>query len=102
MFHQTLKTSTIITAKDQVWCEMAGEAVILHLKSGIYYGLNPVGARIWSLIQDPRTVDSVLTALVEEYEVDPNRCEQDLFALLQDLQDRGLIEIRAEFDGAVR
>jgi hypothetical protein len=48
------KTSTVVAAKDQVSCDLAGEAVILNLKSGIYYGLNPVAARVWSLIQRAR------------------------------------------------
>ena len=49
-------------AKDQVWCELAQEAVILNFKSGVYFGLNPVAARVWSLIQEPRTVSALLAS----------------------------------------
>lgn len=97
---QILKTSTVVMAKDQVWCEMAGEAVILNLASGIYYGLNPVGARVWSLIQEPKSVGRVLETLLEEYDVEPDRCESDLIALLQDLAARELIKIEPETNGA--
>ena len=69
MKNHILKTSIVATAKDQVWCELAGEAVILNLKSGVYYGLSPVGARVWSLIQEPKIVSAVLDMLLEEYEV---------------------------------
>jgi hypothetical protein len=41
---EIVKTSTVVAAKDQVSCDLVGEAVILDMKSGIYYGLNPVGA----------------------------------------------------------
>jgi hypothetical protein len=99
---QILKTSTVVTAKDQVWCELVGEAVILNLKSGIYYGLNTVGARVWSLIQEPQTVSVVLDTLLEEYDVEPDRCESDLLALLQDLAGRELIEVQAQTNGAAR
>ena len=102
MKKQILKTSTVVIAKDQVWCELAGEAVILHFKSGVYYGLSPVGARVWSLIQEPKIVSAVLDMLLEEYEVEPDRCESDLFALFQDLAIRELIEIQASANEAVR
>jgi hypothetical protein len=98
---QISKTSTVVTAKDQVWCELVGEAVILHLKSSIYYGLNPVDARVWSLIQEPKTVSAVLDTMLEEYDVPPDRCESDLLALLQDLKSRDLIDVDPEANGAV-
>ena len=93
------KDSTVVRAKDQVSCDLVGEAVILNLKSGVYYGLNPVGARVWSLIQEPRTVRAVLDALLEEYDVDPGCCESDLFLLLDELLDRDLLEIKTERGG---
>lgn len=93
------KTSTVVRVKDQVSCDLAGEAVILNLKSGIYYGLNPVGATIWEMIQEPQTVSFVLNALLEQYEVDPDRCETDLFTLLEDLAAKELIAIEANGAG---
>ena len=84
----------IVAASDQVSCDLEGEAVILNLKNGIYYGLDPVGARIWNLIQTPTTAGEVRDALVNEYEVEPGRCESDLLALLQKLAAEGLIEVK--------
>lgn len=52
--------STVIVSKDQLSCDMAGEAAILNLKDGVYYALDSVGARIWALIQEPRTVRFVM------------------------------------------
>jgi hypothetical protein len=83
--------STIVAIKRQVSCDLAGEVVILSLKEGIYYGLDPVGARIWSLIQEPRTVAEVREAITNEYQVDPEQCKRDLLELLQQLEDNGLI-----------
>jgi hypothetical protein len=48
--------STVMTAKDQVSSDLGDEVAILDLKGGTYYGLDAVGARIWNLIQKPRTV----------------------------------------------
>jgi Coenzyme PQQ synthesis protein D (PqqD) len=68
-----------MVAKEQVSCDLAGEAAILNLQTGVYYGLDPVGARIWNLIQQPRTVSDVLQVFLKEYEVDSERCERDVF-----------------------
>lgn len=88
--------SIVVAAKEQVSSDLAGEAVILDFKSGVYYGLNEVGARIWNLIQQPKTVSEIRDAIVAEYEIEPELCDRDLKALLQQLEASGLIEVRNE------
>jgi Coenzyme PQQ synthesis protein D (PqqD) len=85
------RSSTIVVAGNQAFCNLAEEAVILDLKAGVYYGLNSVGARVWDLIQKPKTVEQVRDAILEEYDVDLDRCERDLLVLLQDLVGRELV-----------
>src|SRR5205807_1943355 len=85
--------SRIVVAKDQVSCDLAGEAAILNLKNGVYYGLDPVGARIWNLVQEPKTFDELRQTLLGEYEVEAARLEQDLRDLLAKLAEQGLVEI---------
>jgi len=86
--------STVVATPEQISCDLKGEAVILNLSNGGYYGLNPVGARIWELIQEPRTVAEVQVALVDEYDVEPDRCASDLLTLIREMIDESLIEIR--------
>ena len=88
--------STVVVAKDQVSTDLGGEVAILHLKSSTYYGLDTVGARIWSLIQEPKVVEEIRGVLTSEYEVEADRCERDLIALLQRLAKEGLIEVKNE------
>ncbi len=88
--------SIVMVAKEQVFADLSGEAAILNLKSGIYYGLDAVGARIWTLIQEPRTVSEIRDTILREYEVEPKQCEEDLFALLAELLSHGLIEVKGE------
>jgi hypothetical protein len=88
--------ATVVVSKDQVSCDLAGEAAILGLKNGVYYGLDPVGARIWNLIQTPVLVSAVRDAIVQEYDVEAERCERDLVELLHKLTAEGLIEARSE------
>lgn len=85
--------SILVVAKEQVSCDLGGEAAILNLKSGVYYGLDPIGARIWDLIQEPKSLNEIREILLKEYEVEPDRCERDLLALLQKLAAEGLIEV---------
>ena len=86
--------AVIEAAKQQVSCGLSGEAVILSLQDGIYYGLNTVGARIWELLQEPRTVEELRSLIQQEFDVDPARCARDMEALLGELANHGLIEVR--------
>jgi hypothetical protein len=87
--------SKIIVSKDQVSCDLAGEAAILNLKNGVYYGLDKVGARIWSLVQEPKTFAELRDAMLAEYEVEPAQLESDLRALLHQLAEQELITVTA-------
>ena len=84
--------TTFCAVKDQVTADVSGEAVILHLEKGMYYGLDPVGATVWSLIQTPKTFAEIRDAIVDEFDVEADRCERDLNDLLKDLQTNGLVE----------
>jgi hypothetical protein len=77
----------------QVSSQLGDSTVILHLDDSVYYGLDPVGTRIWHLLQEPRLVAEIRDRIVEEYDVDAERCERDLLALLRDLADRRLIAV---------
>lgn len=85
--------SVVIATKEQVSADLQGEAVILNLKSGVYYGLNPIGALVWGKLQQPCAVRQLRDAILAEYAVEEQQCEADLFALLQGLADAGLVEI---------
>jgi hypothetical protein len=85
--------SSVVAAKDQISSDLGGEVAILDVKTGTYYGLDDVGARIWNLIHEPKNVEEIQEVLVKEYEVMPDRCQRDLLALLQRLADEDLIEV---------
>jgi hypothetical protein len=86
--------STVVAAEGQVSSEIGEEVAILDLKAGTYYGLDTVGARVWELIQGPKSVGEIRNILLDEYEVEPKRCERDLLALLQTLVNEGLVEVK--------
>jgi hypothetical protein len=80
---------------DQISCPLGEESAILNLKNSVYYGLDAVGARVWTLLQQPRSVGELRDTLLSEYEVGTAQCEQDLLALLERMRSEGLIEVRA-------
>lgn len=88
--------TTIVVSSNQVSSELAGQAVILNIDRGIYFGLDEIGARVWNLIQKPQKVSAVRDALVQEYEVTPQCCEQDLLSLVGNLADEGLVSVTHE------
>ena len=87
------KDTMIAQTKDQVSCDMDGEAVILNHRKGVYYGLDPVGSTIWNLLQKPIRVEEIQNQLLQSYDVEPARCGRDLLKLLKKLMSEGLVEI---------
>ena len=85
--------SIVVAASEQVSCPLGEESAILNLKNSVYYGMNPVGARVWDLLKQPQSVTELRNALLDEYEVEPERCESDLFGLLEKLRSEGLIDV---------
>ncbi len=84
----------VVAAKDQFACNLtAEEVVILNHKSGVYYGLNEVGARIWQIIQEPQSLANISDAIVQEYGVNPEVCNPDIISLLEKLYAKELIEV---------
>ena len=92
--------SIVCATPDQVSCDLDGEAAILNLKNGTYFGLDPIGAFIWKQLLQPRPVSSIAAAMLEHYDVEPERCRNDLLALLRQLDERGLLEIHTPATGA--
>jgi hypothetical protein len=85
--------ASVIATDRQLSTTLSGEVIILGLDDSMYYGLTATGARIWELVQVRRTVEEILAAVTDEFEVDRARAEADLEALLGDLQARGLVAI---------
>jgi len=90
------KDSTVVVSQNQVSANLStdgnGQFVILGLRDGVYFELNEVGARIWELIQRPRTIHSVVAVLIEEFAVPFDRCETDVISLVTEMIGRGLVE----------
>ncbi|TPM99226.1 PqqD family protein [Mesorhizobium sp. B2-1-3A] len=81
---------------DAVACEFGEGLALLNLKSNIYYSLNGVGAFIWELIQEPKSIADIRGAVLARYNVDAERCKADVDALLHGLAENGLARVQHE------
>jgi hypothetical protein len=100
MTEQINEHSIVVAVPAQVSADLPdGEVVILNMADGVYYGMNPVGGRIWSLISQPRRVGEIRDTLLNEYDIEPERCMQEVLALLKELLDQGLVQIQDETPG---
>ena len=75
---------------DVVFRALDGEAVLLSLDAGIYYGLDPVGTKIWELMVELGSLRLVFEAMLREYDVEAATLERDLLRLVNDLCANGL------------
>ncbi len=83
--------ATVTLSKDAVFRDLDGEAVILDLHSGTYFGLNPVATRMWQLIARHGQLRAVFDELCQEYDAAPDELERDLLDLVSRLANAGLV-----------
>lgn len=94
MKSEVLKSTTIKAVQEQVSSNLGEESIVLNLKLGVYYGLNSVGTRIWNLIQSPKTLSEIQETIVAEYDVEAERCGNDIMEIFKGLKTAGLIEVQ--------
>jgi hypothetical protein len=86
MFEKPISIPTDVMAR-----QVGDETVLLHLGSGSYFGLDPVGTRIWHLLSEGKTPPDIRDLLVTEFEVTREQLERDIERLLLELLAQGLI-----------
>ncbi len=87
--------SVISVHPEQLSSDLDGETILLQMSSGLYYGLNEMGAVIWEMIQTPHQFKEIQDKLLETYEVTPEVCQQEVTRLLRELHEAGLVEVTA-------
>lgn len=93
MRQELLLTSCVRIRDDVLSRDLQGELVILDLNTGLYFGLDPVGTRIWQLIEAHQSLQKVLDAMIEEYEVGQAQCAEDLLSFVTKTLEKRLVEV---------
>jgi hypothetical protein len=89
----SLDTSVHIP-KDVVFRELDGEAVILNLESGMYFGLDAIGTRIWRLVEEHGSLRAVWEAMQREFEAPGETLRSDLLTFIDELSAKGLVNLQ--------
>jgi hypothetical protein len=89
-----MNLSDRVSIPPQVMARTVGdETVILDLASGTYFGLDSVGARIWELMCEGKTLAEICNRMLDEYEVSREELERDILRLAGELATQGLISL---------
>lgn len=80
----------IVRHRDVVSAEVDGEVVALNAATGVCFGLNGTGSRVWQLAESPVSVAALCARLVEEFDVEPAACEAEVRGLVEELLREGL------------
>lgn len=84
-------SESFVVPKHVMARHVGDETVILNLETGVYFGLDSVGAQVWQLLAAGSSLAQICDALVEKYEVTREQLEADVRRLAQELQQSSLI-----------
>ena len=86
--------SIVVAAKEQISTQVDDEAALLNLKTGVYFGLDPMGAYIWQMLREPVSVQTLTARLQEDYSnIDAEIVANDLRFFLEQMLEAGLVEL---------
>ena len=80
------KNQTIRIVKQLNVTDLAGEKVMIDFDSGKYFMIKGAGNDIWELLQKETTPAEIIDALLKEYDVTPEECEQSVMSFLQKME----------------
>jgi hypothetical protein len=76
---------------DVIVQHVAGETVLMDLRSEAYFGLNATGTYIWQMLDQACDFGAVVAALVAEFEGSERALRGDCARLLEELAEAGLV-----------
>jgi hypothetical protein len=83
-----------VRSPDAIFSEIEGEFVALNINKGQCYGMDSIASKVWSLIEEPRSIEDICTTLESIYDVDPATCRSDVESLLSSLSKEGLVGVQ--------
>ncbi len=86
------ETRRLKASADVIYTVLEGDAVLMHLTSGVYYGLDSVGASVWQKLEEPVSREEICRYIAETFDVEPSVCRADIQVLLTELEEAGLVE----------
>ncbi len=88
-----LTLNTCLTRDPDLVCaEMDGDLVMMSIENGEYYGIGGVGTRIWELLDQPTTIQQLVETIKTEFDIEEDRCRDDVLSFSEKLFELGLIK----------
>ena len=88
-----MNLDTQLSIPPQVMSRLVGdETVLLDLASGMYFGLDGVGKRIWESVAEGHSLGQTAAVIAAEYEVEEAKAQADVIEFTSDLVERGLLK----------
>ena len=78
-------------SNDVVFREVDGAGVILNIGTGIYFGLNETGTRVWNLIDQHSSLLKVFEVMAQEYDVPSETIQKDILQIVEQLCENRLL-----------
>lgn len=86
-------SSKLLLNQELLQSEIDGETIMMSIDNGKYYGLNTVASRIWEILKTEPLLSELVNKLIEEYEIEPTKCENETKEFLNNLIENKLIKI---------
>jgi hypothetical protein len=95
---ETDGTRIFVRSRSVVSRRVSGETLIVPVRGKVgdlasIYSVNEVASLIWRLLETPRKVSELVSAVEREYDVDPPQAQQDVSKFLNDMLSVGLVEV---------
>ncbi|NBB99161.1 MAG: PqqD family peptide modification chaperone [Alphaproteobacteria bacterium] len=87
-----LQPDDVIIRKNAYASRVKDDLVFFDEAAGQYFATGTVGADIWDLIEEPRSLRAICAALMARYEVDEATCQAEAARFAEDLIAAGLAE----------
>ena len=87
--------TTIVRTEKVVTADMGNEIVMMSLEKSSYYGLDPIGSKIWDRMETPIRVSDLCQGLLGDFDVEQEQCETDVLVFLNELYENDIIRIVA-------
>jgi len=85
--------SVIVRKNNLLHHEIDNDLVVVSIERGMYFGIEEIGKRIWSLIKTPQSISAICEILVQEYQIDYQVCQRDVIDFLIEALGEGIIEV---------
>lgn len=70
-------------------------AVLLDIKQGLCFSMNPVGSKIWEMLKKEYSLEKIASALEAEFQAPREQIEADIIAFVSELRNQNLIRENA-------